>query len=263
VIAAAQKDGECPHLLDGCEAFGWLVFQEHVADDRVARDAMGFRLILDLFLDERRPDIAWTDRVRSHAVLGALECDHLGQPDHAVLSGDIGGFERRGYQPMGGSDVDDAAIAASLHRLEGRLDQMEGRTQVDRQDRIPFGGGKFADRRDMLYACVVDHDVDLAEACNGPFHHHVDSVAVRHVGVVVSDVDVIFLSQGGTLRFDFHRIPEPVQHDGSTVLRQGAGDAEADAAGRAGDDRRPAFQGAAHRKRVGFRFADIEHFGLR
>ena len=37
---AAQEDGERAHLLDGGEALGRLVLQEHVADHRVAGDVV-------------------------------------------------------------------------------------------------------------------------------------------------------------------------------------------------------------------------------
>ena len=72
--------------------------------------------------------------------------------------------------------------------------------------------------------------------------HHVDGVAVRHVGAVIGDVDIVLLGERGALRFDLGRVAEAVQHDGGAALRQGAGDAEADAAGRAGHDGGPAFQ---------------------
>ena len=44
------------------EALVGLVLQQHVADDLLARDAVRSGLIVDLLLDQRRPDIARADR---------------------------------------------------------------------------------------------------------------------------------------------------------------------------------------------------------
>ena len=75
-----------------------------------------------------------------------------------------------------------------------------------------------------------------------------DGVAVRHVGAVIGDVDVVLVGERGALRFDLGRIAEPVQHDGGAALRERTRDAEADAAGRAGDDGGAPFQRAARRE---------------
>ncbi len=74
----------------------------------------------------------------------------------------------------------------------------------------------------MLDAGIVDDDVDLAEAGDGALDHHVDGVAVRHVGAVIGDVDVVFVGERGALRLDLGRIAEAVEHDGGAALRQGA-----------------------------------------
>ena len=64
--------------------------QKNVADDRFARDSVRLRMVLDLPLDERRPDIAGADGIAGDAGFGALEGDDLGQADDAVLGRDIG-----------------------------------------------------------------------------------------------------------------------------------------------------------------------------
>src|SRR5215471_1087786 len=128
-----EKHRECAHLLDCREALVGLLCQENVANDLVARNAVRLCLVVDLLLDQRRPDIAWTDRVCGHAMFGALERGHLRQPDDAMLSCNVG----RGDEAMSGRDVDNAAKASRLHALEDRLCCVKDRREIERDDRVP------------------------------------------------------------------------------------------------------------------------------
>ena len=137
---AAQEHGERTDLLDRCEAFVRLLLQEDVADHLLPWDVMGPGLLGDLLLDQRRPDVAGADGVAGDAV-SAASTPYLGQPDHAVLGGDIGRLERRGDQTVRRGDVDDAAPFVRPHRGEREARRVERRGEVDREDRVPFRGG--------------------------------------------------------------------------------------------------------------------------
>lgn len=87
----------------------------------------------------------------------------------------------------------------------------------------------------MLDPGIVDDDVDLPEPRHGAVDHHVDGRAVRHVGAVIGDIDIVLFGEQYTLGLDLGRIAEAIQHHGGTGLGERPGDAEADAAGRSGD----------------------------
>ena len=134
------------------------------------------------------------------------------------------------------SDVDDAAAAARLHAGNDRLAGVESRRQVDRQDGVPLLDREFLDRRDKLDAGVVDQHIDAAESFLGAGDHRVDLVRPGHVGRGIGDVDRKFLRQSQPQRLYLGRVAEAVQHHVHALRAEGAGDAQADAAGGAGDD---------------------------
>src|SRR6266511_6185520 len=105
-LSAEEYDG-AGDLLDRGEALGGLLGQKDLANDLFAADAVRLRLTFNLLFDQWRPDIAWAHRIAGDAVLGSLECDHLRQPDNAMLGCDVSRLERRGNQPVRRGDIDD------------------------------------------------------------------------------------------------------------------------------------------------------------
>ena len=75
-------------------------------------------------------------------------------------------------------------------------------------------------------------------------HHGLDRVLLREVGAVVANVDAVV---GGELRaqpLDLRGVAEAVQHDVGAAGGKGRGNAETDAARRAGDERGASLQHA-------------------
>jgi hypothetical protein len=88
-----------------------------------------------------------------------------------------------------------------------------------------------------LNAGVVDQNVDRAELRRGRGYQVGDFLRLGHVGPVVADRDVVARREIGPGGLDLGRVAEAVQHDVHARAGHCFGDAEADAAGRSGDDR--------------------------
>ena len=81
-----------------------------------------------------------------------------------MLGGDIG-RSCSGWRPGCAREAVLMIRPQPLRFIAGNAsaDRVEGRGQVDGDDRIPFLGREFLDRRDVLDAGIVDQDVDGAE----------------------------------------------------------------------------------------------------
>ena len=90
------------------------------------------------------------------------------------------------------------------------------------------------DRRGVLDAGVVHQDVHAPCLRN----HRGHLGRLRHVGRAVAYVDFVFGLQVGEERVDRSPVAEAVQHDVGAARGERTRDAEADAARRAGDERR-------------------------
>ena len=101
---------------------------------------------------------------------------------------------------------------------------------------VPFLDREFLDRRDVLDAGIVDEHVDRAERLLGGLDHVGDLGRLGHVGGRIDRLDAEILLDAGALLLDRGLVAEAVDHHVGAVLGEGAGDAEADAGGRAGDD---------------------------
>ena len=210
--------------------------QQHVADDFLLRDATRLRGVGNLLFDQRRQHVAGAHRVDGDAGLGHFQRHRLGEAGHAVLGGDIGRLVLAGHQRMRRRHVDDAAEALALHRRQRQPRGVEGGREVDREDRVPPVDREVVDRRHMLDAGVVDQQVDGAELRQRLAHHVLDGLGPAHVGAVVAHLHVVLLGEFGAQRFDLALVAEAVEDDVGALGRQRAGDAEADARGRAGDE---------------------------
>src|SRR6266404_4946705 len=88
----------------------------------------------------------------------------------------------------------------------------------------------------------------LPSAAPAPSDQAGDRSRPAHVGAVEADFASRFLGQAGADRLDLVGLAEAIQHDLGAGESQRPGEAEADAAGRAGDDGRAAFQGSRRRR---------------
>ena len=88
----------------------------------------------------------------------------------------------------------------------------------------------------MLDAGVVDEDVHRSHLGFRVGDHHLDLGAVGHVGAMVEGLDPEFPLDFGPLGLDRRLVAEAVDHDIRALLGQGAGDRQADAARRTGDE---------------------------
>ena len=87
----------------------------------------------------------------------------------------------------------------------------------------------------MLYARIVDHDIDPAELLDRAAHHQLDLGRLRHVGIVVRGLDAKLLGHVGLQFGDGGSIAETVEHHVGAFCSQRARDAKADAGSRTGD----------------------------
>ena len=138
-------------------------------------------------------------------------------------------------------DVDDAAPFVGDHRGQREPRGVEGGGQIDGENRVPFRRREVLQRRNMLDAGIVDEDVEPAEFAQSRFDHLGDRGGARHVGAGIVDANVVILGDAFAGSFDLLRLAEAVQHYVRASAGERAGDAETDAAGRAGDERDFAF----------------------
>ena len=96
----------------------------------------------------------------------------------------------------------------------------------------------------MLDAGVVDEDVERAEALFAGAHHGLDFGRLAHIGAVVVDLAARACRTRDLGARRLH-LAEAVEHQSRAGLGQRAGQPQADAAGGAGDEGRPALKGFA------------------
>ena len=128
----------------------------------------------------------------------------------------------------------------SLHAGQREPRGVERRAQVDRDDRVPLLDREVLDRRHVLDAGVVDQDVDAAELALGvapswPRSRPACSCRRRGSRPCTPSCRHLAPSRHRRRRSRSARSSAP-------CARQCLGDAEADAAGRAGDERGLSFQ---------------------
>lgn len=111
----------------------------------------------------------------------------------------------------------------------------------------------------MLDARVVDQDVDLAECVHGMLDHLTNRLGPAHVRAVIDDLDGELAGDCGAGLLDLGDDAEAVDQDLGALGGKPARDAEADAAGRARDDRRLAGERAHGRPRNAGYGAGHEH----
>jgi hypothetical protein len=133
------------------------------------------------------------------------------------------------------------------HARQCEAGGVKGRTEIDGENRIPLGDGELLERRHMLDAGIVDEHVEPAEAVKRHVDHAGDRVGLRHVGTRIGDRNAKIGVDRLLRRFDLLGLAEAVEHDSCACRRERAGDAETDAAGRAGHQRHLSFEGLSGR----------------
>jgi hypothetical protein len=181
-ILAHEEAHQFADVLGGAEGARWLLLLHESAGGLLDGDVVALGDDFNLPLDEGREDEAGTDGVDSHALLGVLERDGLGEADDAVLGRHVGGLVDGGDQSVDGGDVDDSAPASLLHEGEGVLGEVEGRAEVQRDDLLPLGVGEVGHLVDVLHACVVHQHVHASEVLQGLIHDLLAVGSLRQVG---------------------------------------------------------------------------------
>ena len=137
---------------------------------------------------------------------------------------------------MGRGDVDDAAPAFGLHAGDGGAHGVEGAGQVDGDDAVPLRDGEILDIGGELHAGIVHQDIQAAQFGMGLGDHGVVLLGLADVGGGEGDFHAEFGGGFGPQRLDLGGVAEAVHHDVGALGRQRMGDAQADAAGRSGDE---------------------------
>ena len=203
---------------------------------------MGGGLGVHLLLHQRGQHPAGADGVGGDAGGGGLQRRHLGQPHDAVLGGHIGRLLRRPHQAMHRSHVDDAAPVGAAHGGQGQARGVEGAGQVDGDDGVPALDGKIFHIGHMLDTRVVHQNVHLAKLRLAVAHHVFDVCGATHVGPVVRHLCPAGLAGGQHFSAGGVHIAKAVEHNVGPLARQRFCNAQTNAAGRAGDEGRFAFQ---------------------
>src|SRR6185369_6100684 len=105
---------------------------------------------------------------------------------------------------MSRGDVDNTAPTLFPHLRHSGGDAMEGRRQVDREDRIPLLGGKVLDRGSELNTGIVDENIDPAELLLRRGDQTSYRRGLGHIGAVIADPYAVFAGNAGTQRLDLH-----------------------------------------------------------
>jgi hypothetical protein len=84
-----KEEGDFNHIFNVCEFMIDGAAQHDALHHFVFRDAEGFRLFRNLFLNERCFNKAGADDVGADAMLGTFLGNHFGKPNESVLCGNI------------------------------------------------------------------------------------------------------------------------------------------------------------------------------
>ena len=103
------------------------------------------------------------DGIGLDVVLGALDGEHVREPDEPHLGGAVVGLSEVAEDAGSRRCRHDAAVALFAHQLPRRLRHVERAAKVDGDDRVEQVGVHVVERLVTQDAGVVDDDVDLAE----------------------------------------------------------------------------------------------------
>jgi hypothetical protein len=95
-VVTTQEQCERSHLLDRDELLSRLGREQDVVDHLIPAHVACLHRVRDLFLHQRRPDIAGADAVAGDSRFRELQRHRLGETRYTVLGHDVGRLEGRG-----------------------------------------------------------------------------------------------------------------------------------------------------------------------
>ena len=95
---------------------------------------------------------------------------------------------------MGGSHIDDATKSILFHARPHGLTQLESRGKIDGYYGIPLFIRKCINRRNVLYSCIIDQNIDMAKPIKGSLHQEFYFSSFRQIGRRKNIIYLISLS---------------------------------------------------------------------
>ena len=241
---AAEKAHERGDFFDGDELARRLRGEQDVAHDLVFADAARARRVWDLLLHQRRQHVAGADGVAGDVLLGHFEGDGLGQAGDAVLGRDIGA-------DLNGEATSACAEATLTMRpkpwrfIAGSAWRMVWNAAVRLMARIAshFAAGNSSIGATCWMPALLTRMSMRPKRWIVLLEHALDGVGARHVGAVVGHLHAVLRGQALACVFDLLCRAEAVQDDMRAGGGQRLGDAQSNAAGGAGDQRKLALKG--------------------
>ena len=111
-----------------------------------------------------------------------------------------------------------------FHRGQRQTRGVEGGSEVDGDNGIPFFYREILNIGHMLYAGIVDQHIDPAELLQGDLHHGGDLRGLAHVGIVVSSFDAKLFFYVSADCIDLRDLAKTIEHDVGAGSGQAAGD---------------------------------------
>jgi drug/metabolite transporter (DMT)-like permease len=138
-------------------------------------------LLVD-FDPERRVDDPRRDAIDIDLVRGQSQCHRLRHADHAGLARAVGEHQRLPAATGLGSEVNDLAAAPLLDHLpRRRLRAPEHALAVDVEHEVPILVRGLQEGNDLADPCIVDEDIESAEALDSRIDHCLSLGLIPHV----------------------------------------------------------------------------------
>ena len=132
---------------------------------------------------------------------------------------------------MHGRDIDNAAPVIFLHDGQCQASSMKCGTQIDGYDGIPAFNWEIFNLGDMLYASVVDQDIDSTKLFSGLAHHLRNLSRLRHISAAVPCAYAILLSSIFLKLINSCSIAKAVKQNMSTLSSKSLSNAQTYARG--------------------------------
>ena len=136
-----------------------------------------------------------------------------------------------GNQSVNGGNVDHSTPATGAHHRQDLSDEPEWCRQVNLDDAVPVIVGKCFDRGNMLYAGIVNQNINDAEAVQSICSQSLHLNWVGKVGIAERYFIHTRVAQIGDCIFDHRRFFDSIEHQPATSLGQLTSDFETDPTG--------------------------------